>query len=166
MLERIVDRFDGLLRARHPPAPVDDVRHRPALILHLVQEADVVTLGKGRHPGRDDQQRDRIVMSGGGGGDQVRQSRTGGDDANSRPVRGAGVAVGGVADPLLVPRGDVADPGAGQRLVERQGVGPGDAKDVINAMRCEGADDCLTAAHSSYKLPTTGSTACRQATGA
>ena len=136
-------------RERHPHRPRDlrRIRDLPRPAGRRQAHADRVRLLerigselRARHLPGDRDERGRVHEGVGEGGEEVGGPRAGGPHAHTGPTRRPGVALRGMACPLLVSDEHVADPvpGAEERVVDRHVRAPGIAEHEVRAFGDEG----------------------------
>ena len=136
-----VDQPVGRLGAAGLEAPVAHAFGGAALVAHLVQLA---ALGGGVvEAGRDHQHRHRIGVGLPHRRHGVAQPRPGDDVDDSGPARGAGVAVGHEARPLLVAGENMGNAGLAETAVEFLVVDSGNAEHPRDAPLAEHPADLL-----------------------
>ena len=117
------------------PGDADDV----GLLERIVPDHRGVDLPRQHH------HRDRVHVGRGYPGHGVGGPRAGGDEADPRPPRRAGVPVGGVDRTLLVTDKDVLQRRVEERVVQRQHRAAREAEDDLHPLRQERLDDHLGA---------------------
>ena len=101
-----------------------------------------------RHLPGDGDERDRIHVSVGNAGDEVRGAGSAGAHANPRPARGARVALSGESPALFVPRQNGADfPGPRQRLMQFHAGAAGVGEDRVHPFSLQGLNENIAALH-------------------
>ena len=127
---RVVDAVDALTER-----PVDLVLVGVLVQVHFLVRMAAVEVGL--HVAGDHHHRDRIERGVGDAGRRVGQPGTEMGEQDARLAGGARVAVGGVRGDLLVPRADVADAAAPERVEHADDRVAGQPEDHLDAEALE-----------------------------
>ena len=139
-LERLDEGGGEVLDLRHEDVVLRD-RHRDADDVGFLEGVRAEDL-RGDLAG-DEDDRDRVEHRRGDAGDEVRGAGTRRAEGDADAAAGAGVAVGRVRAPLLVPHEDVVDRVLRHRVVDRQDRPAGIAEDGVDAFADEAFPDDL-----------------------